>query len=81
VFRVPRAGVLRLLDAMERRELAARPMPMAGSWRALPLKAWVLAGAAVSAGAVAGSLAMPMLLWTSPVVGTLVLLGAAVSAR
>lgn len=81
VFRVSRAGVPRLMEAMKRRELAARPVPVAGAWGALPPKAWVLAGAAVTAGAVAGSLAMPMLLWTSPVVGTLVLLGARRDAR
>ncbi|MEO6056113.1 MAG: serine/threonine-protein kinase [Gemmatimonadales bacterium] len=81
VFRVPRAGVPRLLEAMDRRELAVRPVPVAGAWSAVPRKAWALAGAAVTAGAVAGTLAMPMLLWTSPVVGTLVLLGARRDAR
>jgi hypothetical protein len=43
---------------------------------ALPARAWILAGAVATAGAVAGTLAMPMLLWTSPAIGTLVLLGA-----
>ena len=47
-----------------------------GAWGALPPKAWMLAGAAVTAGAVAGTVAMPLLLWTSPVVGSLLLLGA-----
>jgi hypothetical protein len=35
----------------------------------------------VTAGAMAGTLALPMLLWTSPVIGTLVLLGARRDAR
>ena len=47
----------------------ARPVPALGAWGAVPPKAWMLAGAAVTAGAVAGSLAMPMLLWTSPAGG------------
>ena len=76
VFRVSRAGVPRLAEAMERHELATYPVPVAGAWGAVPPKAWMLAGAAVTAGAVAGSLVMPMLLWTSPLVGSLVLLGA-----
>lgn len=81
VFRVSRAGLPRLAQAMERRDLATRPVPLGAAWGALPSKAWVLAGAAVTAGAVAGTLAMPMLLWTGPVVGTLVLLGAGRDAR
>ncbi|HUR95297.1 MAG TPA: serine/threonine-protein kinase [Gemmatimonadales bacterium] len=81
VFRVPRAGLPRLVEAMERRELATRAVPVVASWGALPPKAWMLAGAAVTAGAVAGSVALPMLFWTSPVVGTLVLLGANRDAR
>jgi predicted Ser/Thr protein kinase len=81
VFRVSRAGLPRLAQAMERRDLATRPVPLGAAWGALPPRAWVLAGAAVTAGAVAGTLAMPMLLWTSPVVGALVLLGARRDAR
>ena len=65
VFRVSRAGVPRVTEAMERHELATHPVPLAGAWGAVPRKAWMLAGAAVTAGAVAGSVAMPMLLWTS----------------
>jgi len=76
VFRVSRAGVPRLAEAMERHELATYPVPVAGAWSAVPTKAWMLAGAAVTAGAVAGTVAMPLLLWTSPLIGSLVLLGA-----
>jgi hypothetical protein len=42
----------------------------------VPPKAWMLAGAAVTAGTVAGTVAMPLLLWTTPLVGSLLLLGA-----
>ena len=76
VFRVSRAGVQRVSEAMERHELATRAVSVGGAWGAVPRKAWMLAGAAVTAGAVAGTVAMPMLLWTSPMVGSLVLLGA-----
>jgi serine/threonine-protein kinase len=76
VFRVPRAGTARLMEGMERLELSVRPVPVSRTWTALPAKAWVLAGAVVTAGAVAGTLVMPLLLWTSPAIGTLVLLGA-----
>jgi hypothetical protein len=81
VFRVPRAGVPRLVQELERRELAVRAVPASRTWSALPGKAWLTAGAAVTAGAVAGTVAMPFLLWTSPVVGTLVLMGATRHAR
>ena len=81
VFRVPRAGVTRLVQELERRDLAVRAVPTTRAWSALPAKAWVTAGAAVTAGAMAGTAAMPFLLWTSPIVGTLVLMGARRDAR
>jgi predicted Ser/Thr protein kinase len=81
VFRVPRAGVPRLVQELERRELAVRTVPASHAWSALPAKAWVTAGAAVTAGAMAGTVAMPFLLWTSPIVGSLVLIGARRDAR
>jgi hypothetical protein len=61
---------------MDKHELATRPVSAAGAWGAVPRKAWMLAGAALTAGTVAGAVAMPLLLWTSPMVGSLVLLGA-----
>jgi predicted Ser/Thr protein kinase len=76
VFRVSRAGVPRVAEAMEKHELATRPVPAARAWSALPPKAWMLAGAAVTAGTVAGTVALPLLLWTTPMVGSLLLLGA-----
>ena len=36
LFRVSRAGMPRLLEEMERRELPARAVPIAGAWGALP---------------------------------------------
>jgi hypothetical protein len=78
---VPRAGVERLVQELERRELAVRMVPAARAWGALPAKAWVTAGAAVTAGAMAGAVAMPFLLWTSPIIGLLVLMGARRDAR
>jgi hypothetical protein len=65
---------------MDRRELAARAVP-ASSAQVVPGRAWTLAGAVVVAGAMAGTVAMPMLLWSSPLVATLVLLAAARDAR
>jgi predicted Ser/Thr protein kinase len=81
VFRVPRAGVPRLVQELERRELAVRTVPASRAWGALPAKAWLTAGAAVTAGTVAGLAAMPFLLWTTPLIGTLVLIGARRDAR
>jgi predicted Ser/Thr protein kinase len=81
LFRVARAGMPRLVEELERRELGTRPVALGRVWAPLPPKAWMLAGAVVAAGAMAGTLALPMLLWTSPVVGTLVLLGARRDAR
>ena len=81
VFRVPRTGAQRLVQELERRELAVRTVPASRAWGAVPAKAWVTAGAAITAGAMAGVAAMPFLLWTSPVVGTLVLMGARRDAR
>jgi predicted Ser/Thr protein kinase len=80
VFRVPRAGVQRLVQELERREVAVRTVPASRAWSALPTKAWLTAGAAVTAGTVAGA-AMPFLLWTSPIIGSLVLIGARRDAR
>jgi hypothetical protein len=81
VFRVPRAGASRLVQELERRELAVRAVPASRAWSALPPKAWLTAGAAVTAGTVAGLAAMPFLLWTSPVIGSLLLIGAREHAR
>ena len=81
VFRVSRSGTPRLVQELERRELAVHHVPLARAWGALPAKAWLLTGAVLTAGATAGTLALPMLLWASPVVGTLVLLGARRDAR
>jgi predicted Ser/Thr protein kinase len=81
VFRVPRAGVPRLVQELERRELAVHAVPVARVWSALPAKAWITAGAAVTAGTVAGLAAMPFLLWASPMIGSLVLIGARQHAR
>jgi predicted Ser/Thr protein kinase len=81
VFRVPHAGAERLVQELVRRELAVRTVPASSAWSALPSKAWVTAGAAVTAGTVAGLAAMPFLLWTSPMIGSLVLIGASRHAR
>jgi hypothetical protein len=81
VFRVPRAGVSRLVQELERRELAVHAVPAARAWSALPPKAWVTAGAAVTAGALAGTAARPFLFWTGPIIGSLVLIGAREHAR
>ena len=81
VFRVSRAGMPRLVEEMERRELSARSMPVAGAWAAVPGRAWATVGAVVTAGALAGTAALPLLLWTSPILGTLLLLAARRDAR
>ena len=81
VFRVPRAGVpAPRAGAGAARAGGAHGAGLAGLVAPLPAKAWLTAGAAVTAGTVAGA-AMPFLLWTSPIIGSLVLIGARRDAR
>ena len=50
-------------------------MPKAHAWAAVPLGLYALAGAIVVVGSLAGVLALPALLWTSPVVAGLLIVG------
>ena len=81
LFRVSQASATRLIDELNRRELWARPVPVRRSWQALPGGLWVLLVSVLVAGWVAGTATLPALLWTSPVVGLLLLLGAIQSGR
>jgi serine/threonine protein kinase len=81
LFRVSQASASRLVDELNRRELRTRPVPVRRSWQALPGGLWVLVASVLAAGWVAGTSTLPALLWTSPVVGLLLLIGALQSAR
>ena len=81
LFRVAGVSAPRLVDELGRRDLAAHPVPVARAWSAVPTGLCVLAGAVLVGGTLAGSVAEPMLLWTSPFFGALLLVSAHQSVR
>jgi predicted Ser/Thr protein kinase len=81
LFRVAAVSASRLVDALGRRELAAHPLPVARAWSAVPASLYGLTAAVLLGGTFAGSVAEPLLLWTSPFFGALLLVGAHQSVR
>src|SRR6185437_2601117 len=75
LFRVSRVGSERLMEQLGRRQLPGRAVPAKRAWGAFPPGYVALVGSVVIMGELAGS-AMPLLLWTTPVFGALLLLGA-----
>jgi hypothetical protein len=75
LFRVSRTGSNRLVEQLSKRQLAGRAVPASRAWGAFPPAYYALVGSVVIMGEVAGG-AMPLLLWTTPVFGALLLLGA-----
>jgi len=66
------ASVVRHLTA---RDIPVQAVPKAHAWAAVPLPLYALAGAIVVVGSLAGMLALPAMLWTSPVVAALLVIG------
>ena len=81
LFRVPAGSATRLLDELKRRELTSRSLPVARAWNIVPASYWVLVMAVVAAGGAAGSVVVPQLLATTPLVGVLLVLGAGAASR
>jgi hypothetical protein len=76
LFRVTPEGSVRVLDALEGRKLPARAIPASRSWTMIPAGyATMLLGVTI-AGVGAGLASQPLLLWTTPVFGGLLLLAA-----
>ena len=66
------ASVVRYLTA---RDIPVQAVPKAHAWAAVPLPLYALAGAIVVVGSLAGMLALPTMLWTTPVVAGLLVVG------
>jgi len=66
------ASVVRYLTA---RDIPVQAVPKAHAWAAVPLPLYALAGAIVVIGSLAGMLTLPAMLWTSPVVAGLLVIG------
>ncbi len=80
LFGVSRAGSDRLVEQLGKRQLPGRAVPARRAWSAFPPGYVALVGSVIIIGELAGS-AMPLLLWTTPVFGALLLLGAHRVAR
>ncbi|MEZ0333672.1 MAG: serine/threonine-protein kinase [Gemmatimonadales bacterium] len=81
LFRATLEGSRRIVTALDERHLPARSLPVARAWSAVPgtYKTMVLATAIAGFGA--GAAVAPVLLWTTPLVGGLLLLGAHQTVR
>jgi hypothetical protein len=75
LFRISRVGSDRLVEELGKRQLPGRAVPATRAWSAFPPGYVALVGSVVIFGQLAGS-AVPLLLWTTPVFGALMLLGA-----
>jgi hypothetical protein len=75
LFRATPEGSRRILEALDRRQLPSRALPVSRSWSAVPPAYVTMVLATAIAGLAAGA-AAPLLLWTTPAVGALLLLGA-----
>jgi len=81
LFRVTPEGSARVLDALARRKLPAQAVPASRAWTMVPGSYGTMVLAVGIAGMGAGLAAMPLLLWTTPVMGGLLFLAAARQVR
>ena len=81
LFRVTPEGSARVLDALERRKLPARAIPASRAWTMIPAAYATMVVAVTLAGMGAGLAATPLLLWTTPVIGGLLLYAAGQTVR
>jgi hypothetical protein len=81
LFRVTPEGSARVLDALERRKLPARGVPAARAWTMIPAGYATMVLAVAIAGMGAGLAVMPLLLWTTPMFGGLLLYAAGQTVR
>ena len=75
VVRIPAHHAASVVRHLATRSIPAQAVPKAHAWAAVPLGLYALAGAIVVVGSLAGVLALPALLWTSPVVAGLLIVG------
>jgi hypothetical protein len=81
LFRVTREGSARVVEALGRHRLPARAVPATQRWRRLPGPYATMVAAVSVAGLGAGLTAMPLLLWTTPLMGGLLLAAASRELR
>ena len=81
LFRVTPEGAGRVLEALARRKLAAQAVPASRAWTMVPGGYGTMVLAVGIAGMGAGLAAMPVLLWTTPLMGGLLIVAAARQAR
>ena len=81
LFRVTPEGSARVLDALERRKLPARAVPASRAWTMIPAGYAAMVLAVAIAGMGAGLAATPLLLWTTPLMGGLLLYAAGQTVR
>ena len=80
LFRASAEGAHRIVDALERRELAARAVPARSVMAVLPGGFWLMLAAVVIAGTMAAVAAAPVLGWVTPVFAGLLVVSARRSA-
>ncbi|NNG16002.1 MAG: protein kinase [Gemmatimonadales bacterium] len=81
VVRIPAHHAASVIRHLAARNIPAQAVPKAYAWAAVPLPLYALAGAIVVVGSLAGMLTLPALLWTSPVVAGLLVVGGHRSAH
>ncbi len=81
IFRVTPEGSARVIDALERRRLPARAVPASRAWTMIPAGYTTMVLAVAVAGMGAGLAGTPLLLWTTPVFGGLLLYAAGQAVR
>ncbi len=81
LFRATLEGSRRILSALSERELPARSLPVARAWSAVPATYSTMVLATAIAGFGVGATVAPVFLWTTPLVGGLLLLGAYQTVR
>ncbi len=75
LYRVPPSLAVRIVSGLEERGIPARAVPPERAWSAMPAHFFVMLGAIVLAGGMAGLVAAPTYLWLSPLLaGTLLLI-------
>ena len=76
LLRVPAAAAGRVVATLDARGIPARAVAIGGAWGMIPAASYGLVALVLATGVAAGVAAVPMLVWTSPLVAAL-MLGAA----
>ncbi len=75
LVRIPAGRAAEVVRRLASLEIPAQAVPKSQTWAALPLPLYGLAAAIVVVGSLAGLLVTPLLVWTSPLVAGLLVLG------